>query len=136
MVALRGKRQRWRTSCFAPSVKDAVAIRMDDRDSMLGENNLAAEISKGAQADEGMGEGGHNMVLHSCWWEGWGRGYRSASNRPHWEAVRHVDTNGGSRWVEVGQWGIRCKVDATGTGVGNACVGSRKVGGITARRCG
>ncbi len=55
---------------FAPSVEDAVAIWMDDQDSMLGENNLAAEIGKGAQADEGMGEGGHNMPLHSRWWEG------------------------------------------------------------------
>ncbi len=59
---------------FVPSIEDAVAIRMDNRDSMLGENNLAAEIGKGAQADEGMGEGGHNMPLHNCWWEGWGRG--------------------------------------------------------------
>ncbi len=59
---------------FAPSVKDAVAIRMDDQDSMLGENHLAAKIGKGAQADKGMGEGGHNMPLHSRWWEGWGRG--------------------------------------------------------------
>jgi hypothetical protein len=33
---------------FAPSVEDAVAIRMNDRDSMLGENNLAAKIGKGA----------------------------------------------------------------------------------------
>ena len=57
---------------FALSVEDAVAIRMDDQDSMLGENNLAAEIDKKAQADEGMGEGGHNMPLHSRWWEGWG----------------------------------------------------------------
>jgi hypothetical protein len=59
---------------FAPSVEDAVAIRMDDQDSMLGENSLAAKIGEGAQADEGMGEGGHNMPLHSRWWEGWGRG--------------------------------------------------------------
>ncbi len=59
---------------FAPSVKDAVAIRMDDQDSMLGENNLAAKIGKRAQADEGMGGGGRNMPLHSRWWEGWGRG--------------------------------------------------------------
>jgi hypothetical protein len=47
---------------------------MDDQDSMLGENNLAAEIGKGVQANEGMGKGGHNMPLHSRWWEGWGRG--------------------------------------------------------------
>ncbi len=59
---------------FASSIKDAVAIQMGDQDSMLGEDNLAAEIGKGAQADEGMGEGGHNMPLHSCWWEGRGRG--------------------------------------------------------------
>jgi hypothetical protein len=59
---------------FMPSVKDAVAIWMDDQDNMLGEDNLAAEIGKGAQADEGMGEGGHDMPLHSRWWEGWDRG--------------------------------------------------------------
>ncbi len=63
MVALRGKRQRWGPSCLHhPS------------NSMLGENSLAAKISKGSLANEGMGEGGHNMPLHSRWWEGWGRG--------------------------------------------------------------
>ncbi len=33
---------------FVPSIEDAVAVRMDDQDSMLGENNLAAKIGKGA----------------------------------------------------------------------------------------
>ena len=39
---------------FAPSIKDAVAIRMDDQDSMLGENNLAAKIGKGVWGKEGI----------------------------------------------------------------------------------
>ncbi len=98
-------------------------IWMDDRHSHLGEHNLAAEVGKGAQANEGMGEGGHHMSLHHCRWEGWDRSKGPASNRPLWEAVCHLDSNGGSLGIEIGHGCGRREVNSTGAGVGNASVG-------------
>ncbi len=46
---------------FAPSAEDAVAIRMDDQDSMLGKKKSGSQDRQRAQANEGMGEGGYNM---------------------------------------------------------------------------
>jgi hypothetical protein len=53
-----------RAIVFAPSFEDAVAIRVDDRHSGLGENDLAAEVGERPQTDEGVGEGGHHVPLH------------------------------------------------------------------------
>jgi hypothetical protein len=77
-------------------------IWMDDRHSRLGEHNLAAKVGKGAQANEGMGEGGDHMSLHCCRWEGWDRSKGCTSNRPLREAVCCSDSNGGSLENEIG----------------------------------
>jgi hypothetical protein len=76
------------------------------------------------------------MALHCCRWKRWDRSKGHASNRPLREAVCHLDSKGGSFWVEICNGSAGCKVKFTGAGVGNASVGRWKVGGITAGRCG
>jgi hypothetical protein len=63
-----------------PSFEDAVPIRMDGH-CRLGENYLAVEVSKRAQADEGMGGGWHHLALHRCRWKRWGRGQDRTGDR-------------------------------------------------------
>ncbi len=129
-----GHRQAWLVSLewelpeagailFSPSFKDAMPIWMDDRHSCLGEHNLAAEVGKGVQADEGMGEGGHHMSLHRCRWEGWDRSKGCASDRPLREAVCHLDFDGGSHGIEIGHGCGGREVNSTGARVGDASVG-------------
>jgi hypothetical protein len=67
-----------------PLFEDAVLIRMDDRHRCLGENYLAAEVGKRAQADEGMGEGWYHMALHCCRWKRWGKGQGCIGDRSFW----------------------------------------------------
>ena len=47
---------------FLPPLEDGVPIRMDERNSRLGEDDLAPKVGKWPQAYEGMGEGGHHMA--------------------------------------------------------------------------
>jgi hypothetical protein len=65
------------------------------------------------------------MSLHRCRRKRWGRCEGCAGNRPDREAVRNPNTDGWSLVVEVGHRRIGRKVEATGTGVGNASVGGR-----------
>jgi hypothetical protein len=70
LVGLEWESPEAGTILFLPSFEDAMPLWMDDRHSRLGEHNLAAKVSKGAKANEGVGEKGHNMSLHRCRWEG------------------------------------------------------------------
>jgi hypothetical protein len=45
-----------------PTLEDGVAIRMEDCDQCLVEDNLAALVGERAQTDEGMGKRWHDMV--------------------------------------------------------------------------
>ncbi len=72
---------------------------MNDGHRCLGEKNLEAEIGKGAQANEGMGEGEHHMALHRCRGKKWGRGKSRAGNRLLKEAVSYLDPYGRSLQV-------------------------------------
>ena len=118
------------------SLMDTMAVGINDVHSCLGENNRVAKVSKEAKADEGMGEGGHHMALHSCRRKKWDQRKGCTSNRPLWEAVGHADANGGSLWVEICNGSARRKVESTGTRVSNASVGRWYMGGIVARRYG
>jgi hypothetical protein len=57
---------------FIPSLEDVIPIRMNDKHCCLGEKDRAVKVGKWAQADEGMGEGGHHVALHCCRGKGWG----------------------------------------------------------------
>jgi hypothetical protein len=103
---------------------------MNDGHRCLGEHNLAAKVGKGAQADEGLGEGRHHMVLHHCRGKRWCRGKSCAGNRSLREAVGYPDPYSRSSRVEIGNGPTRHKIESTGARVGNASVGGRKFGGI------
>jgi hypothetical protein len=47
-----------------PTFEDGVAVRMEDCDRCLVEDNLAALVGKRAQIDEGMGKRWHDMARH------------------------------------------------------------------------
>ena len=108
-----------------PTFEDAVPIRMDDRHSRLGENDLATKVGEWPQADEGMGEGGHHMTLHHCRRKRWGRGEGCAGNRSHGEAIRDKDANSRCLVVQISYGCTGRKVKAAGARVGNASVGGR-----------
>ena len=71
------------------------------------------------------------MALHCCRREGWGRSEGCAGNRPLGEAICNTDADGRCLVVKICHGGAGRKVEATGTRVGNASVGGRKLGGIT-----
>ena len=76
------------------------------------------------------GCGGRRALHGPAWMQGEEMGPKQVSH--YREAVCHSDTNGRSLRVEIGYGGAGRKVEATGAKVGNASVGRRKVGEITA----
>ncbi len=84
---------------FSLTFKNGMPVWMNDGHRHLGEQNLAAKVGKGAQANEGMGEGRHHMALHPCRGKRWGRGKSRAGNRLLREAVGYLDLYGGSLQV-------------------------------------
>jgi hypothetical protein len=57
-----------------------MSIWMNDGHHCLGEQNLAAKVGEGAQANEGVGEGRHHMALHRCRGMRWCRRKGCAGN--------------------------------------------------------
>jgi hypothetical protein len=55
-------------------------IGMNDGHLCLGENDCTVKVSKWAQVDKGMEEGGHHVTLHGCRGKRWGRGKGCAGN--------------------------------------------------------
>ncbi len=90
-----------RTVDFSPTFVDGMPIWMNDRHHCLCEHNLAAEVGKEAQVDEGMGEGRHHMALHCCREKRWGRGKKGAGKRLLREAIGYPDPYSGSLRVEI-----------------------------------
>ena len=95
---------------------------MVDSDGHFGEDDSAVLVCKRSQANEGIGEGRHNVPRHRC--EG-KRRYQSKGGAGH-QAFRltvcHTDFDGWSFGFVAGDQGIWSKVEATGVGVGNAKV--------------
>jgi hypothetical protein len=106
-------------------------LGMNDGHFCLGEDDLAVEVGKGAQANRCMGEGGHHVALHGCRGKKWGRGKGCTGNQSHQEAVCHLDTHSKNSRVQVSNGHIGCKINTAGSRVSNTSVGGRKVGGIT-----
>ncbi len=116
---------------FMPSLEDAMPVRINDRQFCLGENDCTVKVSKRAQANKSLGEGGHHVALHGCRGKSLGRGKGCAGNQSHREAVCHLETHCASLLVQVSDGRIRRKISTAGAGVDNASVGGWKVGGIT-----
>jgi hypothetical protein len=135
-VAWSRKCHRWGLSTSLQPSKYGMPIWMNDRHHHLGKQNLAAKVGKGAQANEGMGEGRHHMALHCCRGKRWGRGKSCAGNRLLREAVGYPNLYSRSSRVQIGNWDARHKIESTGARVGNASVGRRKLGGIVSASSG
>ena len=99
-----------------------MAVRMDDLNIRLGEDDGVAEVGKWAQADEGMGKGRHDVAQHRFSGERWGRGKSHAGNGFLGYAVRNLDPDSGSIRFEIGYGCAGRKVDSTGASVSNASV--------------
>ncbi len=84
---------------------------------MLGEGNSEVCIAKGGDADQGSGEGWHDVALVGRWGDLLElelSASRGASNG----AISNANADAGGRGVAVVNGGVLAKVDARGTSVG------------------
>ncbi len=96
---------------------------------MLSEDDSEVGVAEGGNADQGSGEGWHDIALVGRWWEvlevelGAGRGACDG-------AVGNANTDAGGLGVTVVDGGMLAEVDAGGSGVSNSSVVDWKMGWV------